>query len=200
MSKYHDILGIPKGATKQAVKRAFRKQAMKWHPDKNDSLEASDIFQKINEAYEYLAEGKVPIEHYSYNTPKSYKSTVSTYDKYKNVYVPPTDPVERAKWQAVQNQVRNEIKAKNYEDMLKEHAAFQKSPWFEFYYFLFWVLKLIFFGIGLLFLYFVLIPFVFGDIVVGVILAIVSSIAFYFLYQMYLYFENDMGAMFKDRE
>lgn len=198
MSKYHDILGVPVGASKQAIKRAFRKQAMTWHPDKNDSPEASLKFQKINEAYEYLVEGKVPSQLNTQQT--TYSSPISAYDRYKNVYVPPTDPIEKAQWQAVQNQVRNEVRIKNYEEMLKRHEAFQKNPWFEFYRVLFWGLKFIFFCIGLLFLYFVLVPFIMGDIAVGVVLLMVSSVAFYYLYQMYLYFENDMGAMFKDRE
>ncbi len=199
MSKFHDILGVSTGSSKQVIKRAFRKQAMIWHPDRNGSPEASLKFQKINEAYEYLVEGKIPAHPYS-RAPRQQSPVVSAYDKYKNVYVPPKDPVEYAQWQAVQNQVRNEIRVKNYEEMLKEHQAFQKSPWFNFYFGLFWLLKIIFYGIGLLFLYFVLIPFVMGDVVVGIIMLIVSSVAFYYLYHMYLYFENDMGAMFKDHK
>lgn len=50
---FYAILGVPRDATTNQVKRAYRKLAMKWHPDKNkDDPSAQDKFQDIGSAYE----------------------------------------------------------------------------------------------------------------------------------------------------
>ena len=51
---YYKILEIHPGATKEEVKKAYRKMALKWHPDKNKSEEATQRMQEINEAYKIL--------------------------------------------------------------------------------------------------------------------------------------------------
>lgn len=50
---YYKTLGVPKSATETDVKKAYRKLALKWHPDKNpDNKEASEeMFKKVAEAY-----------------------------------------------------------------------------------------------------------------------------------------------------
>lgn len=57
MSKdYYKTLGVEKGATKDEIKKAFRKQAHKYHPDKKDGNEAK--FKEVNEAYQVLGDEK----------------------------------------------------------------------------------------------------------------------------------------------
>ena len=51
---YYDILGVSKSASAVELKKAYRKQALQWHPDRNKSVEASEKFKEINEAYEVL--------------------------------------------------------------------------------------------------------------------------------------------------
>jgi molecular chaperone DnaJ len=51
---YYDILGVPKTASQDEVKKAFRKQAHKLHPDKSGGDEAK--FKELNEAYQILSD------------------------------------------------------------------------------------------------------------------------------------------------
>lgn len=56
---YYDELGIPKTSTQEEIKKAYKKMAMKWHPDKNaDNSEATERFQRISHAYSILSDPK----------------------------------------------------------------------------------------------------------------------------------------------
>jgi molecular chaperone DnaJ len=56
---YYEILGLARNASEAEIKRAFRKLAMKYHPDRNPGdPQAEERFKKINEAYEVLSNPK----------------------------------------------------------------------------------------------------------------------------------------------
>lgn len=60
MSKdYYQILGVAKNATQEEIKKAYRKLAVTYHPDKNQSdKDAEKKFQEISSAYEVLSDEK----------------------------------------------------------------------------------------------------------------------------------------------
>lgn len=51
----YNVLGISKSATGDEIKKAYRKLAVQFHPDKNKSKEAEEKFKEINQAYEVLS-------------------------------------------------------------------------------------------------------------------------------------------------
>ncbi len=54
---YYEVLGVQKGASTEDIKKAYRKLAMKYHPDRNpDSKEAEEKFKEAAEAYEVLSD------------------------------------------------------------------------------------------------------------------------------------------------
>jgi len=59
-SDYYDILGVSKNASSEEIKKAYRKQALEWHPDRHrDDKEAAERrFKEINEAYQILSDSQ----------------------------------------------------------------------------------------------------------------------------------------------
>lgn len=55
---YYAILGIKSTATEEEIKKAYRKKALQYHPDKNSSSSAEEIFKEINKAYETLSDAE----------------------------------------------------------------------------------------------------------------------------------------------
>jgi len=84
-----DVLGISKNATQEEIKKAYRREAMKWHPDRsNNSSEAKARFQQAADAYRFLSEkyagsrsddfGSKSSEGYQYHGSKSEQSDNSS--------------------------------------------------------------------------------------------------------------------------
>src|SRR5580658_1342041 len=53
---YYEVLGVDRDAAADAIKRAYRKQAMKYHPDVCKDADAQDRIKEINTAYEVLSD------------------------------------------------------------------------------------------------------------------------------------------------
>ena len=55
---YYKILGVSRGTTDEAIKKAYRRLALKFHPDKNQSAGAEERFKEIGEAYDVLSDSR----------------------------------------------------------------------------------------------------------------------------------------------
>lgn len=53
---YYDVLGVDQDASQDQIKKAYRKQAMKHHPDRSDDPDAEETFKRISEAYAVLSD------------------------------------------------------------------------------------------------------------------------------------------------
>lgn len=53
---YYAILGVARSATADEIKKAYRRLALEWHPDRNKSASATEKFKKINEAFAVLSD------------------------------------------------------------------------------------------------------------------------------------------------
>ena len=55
---YYEVLGVSRSASEEEVKRAFRKLALEYHPDRNKKDGAAELFKEVNEAYQVLTDPK----------------------------------------------------------------------------------------------------------------------------------------------
>src|SRR4051795_11317744 len=55
---YYDVLGVPRDASEEDIRRAYRKLAREYHPDVNKDPGAEDRFKEVSEAYEVLRDSE----------------------------------------------------------------------------------------------------------------------------------------------
>ncbi len=55
---YYEVLGVSKSASADEIKKAYRKLALEWHPDRNKAANANEKFKEINEAYAVVSDPK----------------------------------------------------------------------------------------------------------------------------------------------
>lgn len=55
---YYEVLGVPRNATEDQIRSAYRQQALKYHPDRNKEDGAAEQFKMVTEAYEVLRDGE----------------------------------------------------------------------------------------------------------------------------------------------
>ena len=63
MKNYYETLGISLQADEAEIKRAYRKLAVMFHPDKNPTVEAAQLIQEINEAYDTLGDPEKKVQY-----------------------------------------------------------------------------------------------------------------------------------------
>ena len=71
---YYKLLDIPQNASDEEIKKAFREQAIKWHPDRNQGTDTTLRMQEINEAYLILKDKEARARYdIEYNKFKQFK-------------------------------------------------------------------------------------------------------------------------------
>ena len=86
MKDYYDVLNIKKNATKEEIKSSYKKLALKYHPDKNQTKkeEAEEKFKEVSEAYEVLSDDNKR-NNYD-NGCNVIIDNINPFDLYKNLF------------------------------------------------------------------------------------------------------------------
>ncbi|MEM4359238.1 MAG: molecular chaperone DnaJ [Candidatus Bilamarchaeaceae archaeon] len=63
---YYEVLGVPRNASQDEIKRAYRRLAMQYHPDRNKSPDAEEKFKEISEAYAVLSDEQKRADYDAY--------------------------------------------------------------------------------------------------------------------------------------
>jgi curved DNA-binding protein CbpA len=110
MLKYYRILDIPPGVSEAEVKKAYRKKAQKYHPDKNSSDDAQKKFLAIQEAYQVLT-----------SPPKTVRKKYSAEEM--------ADAIEKR----FKHEERERLKEKIRKMRQQEHQNVLNSPLYKFF-------------------------------------------------------------------
>ncbi len=143
MKNYYKILGVAKNASESEIKKAYRKLALRWHPDKNKSPGAEEKFLKITEAYKILCDPASRLRYDKGGENRKRPTQTSTKPNYTSTK---TSQSAYEQWsdlmgQRAQREARREAQM-NYNDFKKENLNYH---WFDEYAF-----ALVIFGFAML--------------------------------------------------
>ena len=181
MSDYYEILGVPKTATADEIKKAYRTLAFKYHPDRNPgNAAAEEKFKQISVAYDILGDeakrrnydlGGYSSDNYSYNTSSSQSQYQRQYQyTYSNPYGEDNfwEWFNNAQWRGRQQQTQN---YQNYQNYSQDEEPQSRGAYASTFF-----LKVLQTFVGFMFLRFSWIIIPFGPIIcIGVIVNGISG-------------------------
>jgi len=65
---YYEIMGLKKDALEEEIRKSYKKLALKFHPDKNKSIYASDAFKKVSHSFSVLSNKEKKANYDKYGT------------------------------------------------------------------------------------------------------------------------------------
>ena len=80
---FYEVLGVPKNASKDDIKSAYRKMALQYHPDRNKSPDAEEKFKQISEAYAVLSDDEKRKQYDTYGKEGVYQRYGSEEDVFR---------------------------------------------------------------------------------------------------------------------
>ena len=81
---YYDVLGLSKNCSDEEIRKAFRKLALEYHPDRNREEGSSERFKEINEAYQVLVDPRKRARYDRFGHEKSVHGTTRGFDGFDN--------------------------------------------------------------------------------------------------------------------
>jgi curved DNA-binding protein CbpA len=102
-SDFYEILGVDSNATQEEIKSAYRKLVLKYHPDKNKSRYAPEMFRKVQIAYETLSNEKRRNNYNKFDDGNHGSSLKDIFMSYQEVVMELCDKY------GIEDQYRNEI-------------------------------------------------------------------------------------------
>jgi len=88
----YTLLNVKEDASPTEIKKAYRTQSLKYHPDKNPGRDTTPIYRDINKAYEVLSNEDLRATYDRYLENPNASEFSQYYEYYKAVYAPKTDP------------------------------------------------------------------------------------------------------------
>lgn len=135
MKNYHEILGLERDASPEAIKARYRELAKKYHPDLNKSPNAQERFIEITEAYEVLISPKLQ---------RGFQHTHDIFDE--NDIRSAREKASRAARESAHRYARMK-----YEKFVEEQEAFKRSGWYDTVLFLHYAFRILVFPLFFLF-------------------------------------------------
>lgn len=108
---YYQILGVSRSSNSEEIKRAYRRLAVMYHPDKNPDPQAENIFKTINEAYDVLSDPE-----------KRSRYDLRLQNPYIETAEPDTPPKHRdPRYRPVRNKVYRKSERENLRELMAEY-------------------------------------------------------------------------------